>query len=93
MRVTMQDLENRVERLNVLTNSPLETYVRLDDRNIAQIGNFNIYGAYVKFGLHRITNEGGGCTSMHINGLHSKRELYDLLGAFIAGIEFAKGKV
>lgn len=88
MQVTIQMLKNKIEYLNEITNSPLTPYSRIDNRNIANIGNFHLYQAYGAFGLHRMVNEGGGVSDSYIYGLHTKRELLERLNSFINGLQF-----
>lgn len=90
-RTTKQHLNNLIQTINKLTNSPATAYTRTETELKGNIGNFYLYQAYGAYGLNRIANEGGGVTNRHIEGLHSKAELYRLLKAFIAGLELAKG--
>jgi hypothetical protein len=87
-RITESDLQAKVNRLNRITNSPAEPYTD----NKANIGNFHLSHAYGGVCLHRMYNDGGGCTAPLIGGHVSKRELAGLLDAFIAGIESTKGE-
>ena len=86
-RVTVSNLKAQIDYLNKITNSPVKPRLQVDGRTIAQIGCHTLDQAYGRVGLNRICNEGGGVTTP-IYGLHTKRELYDLLKAYIAGIEF-----
>ena len=89
MTITKQMLQDKIDYLNQITNSPIKPYMRSAAGNfIGQIGCFTLHQAYGKFGLHRMVNEGGGVTDRYIYGLHSKKELYALLTAFINGVEF-----
>jgi len=89
MRITIKKIETRVQYLNELTESPLSTYTKdKDDKFTANIGNFHIYQAYGSTGIHRISNQGGGVTT--IIGLGTKKECYNQLNALIKGIEIAK---
>lgn len=91
-QVTLSMLKAKIDYLNQITNSPALPYQVIDDgiktRLKANIGNFHLYQAYGAYGLHRMVNEGGGITDNHIYGLHTKRELFEKLSAFIAGLEF-----
>jgi hypothetical protein len=86
-RITNKQLQYFVNELNTLTNSPMKPWVRESDRNIGQIGNFHLYGAYGSTALHRTMNEGGGVTEVF--GLSTKRELYDKMRAMIKGLQLA----
>jgi hypothetical protein len=88
-RITDSMLEARVRRLNELTGSPMSPYSKIDDRNVANIGNFHLSYAYGGVCLHRMANEGGGVRTPIISYHTTKRELYDLINAFMDGIQFA----
>lgn len=90
MRITESMLEARVERLNKLTGAPLTSYTRIDGKLRANVGNFHLSHAYGGVCVHQMANEGGGVRTP-ILGYHApKRECFDALCAFIAGIEYAK---
>lgn len=86
-RITQKMLDVRVELLNQATGNPLETYRQIDGRNVAQIGNYHISGAYGGFKLLQIVNEQGGCRDVLYSGYVSKRELYSLICAFHQGYD------
>lgn len=91
MRITQKDLEAVVKRINLITDSPLETYTRkkLDDGRFtskANIGNYHLSYAYGGVCLHRIDNESGGVSVPINSGYVSKRELYNLMQVFISGL-------
>lgn len=85
-RTTQKDLQAVVDRINRITNSPLIPWKRENNRNVAQIGNYHLDGAYGGYDLHRMQNEGGGCESL-FHGHYSKRELYNRMQSFIKGLE------
>ena len=87
-RITNKQLEYLVERINTLTNSPLTSYTHSNDKFEANINNYHIYCAYGAVGLHRMMNLGGGVHE--VIGLSTKRELYNRMQSFMAGIEAAK---
>lgn len=82
-RVTEKDLEAIVNRINRITNSPLEPYIN----GKAQPGNYHISHAYGGVALHRMSNTSGGVSSPLSTGHIPKRELAGLMYAFINGIE------
>lgn len=86
-RITEKHLQSIVDRLNRITNSPAESYSRIDGRNVGNIGNYHLSHAYNGVCLHRMHNEGGGVSSPLSTGHVTKRELSGLLQAFIGGIE------
>jgi 2',3'-cyclic-nucleotide 2'-phosphodiesterase (5'-nucleotidase family) len=83
MRVTKTMLENKVDYLNKITNSP-RRYCTTDNL----IGHFCISGAYGGYELQRVCNNGGGVTTPLNTGHIPKKELYNLISAFIDGILF-----
>lgn len=90
MRITKKDLEILVNTINELTNSPLESYSKnKQGKYTSNIGNFHLSGAYGGWQLQRICNASGGVTTI-TSGFVPKRELYQLLHAYIDGIK--KGK-
>jgi len=86
MRVSMKQLENRVEHLNELTNSPTEYWAD----GVINIGHYTLSGAYGGWELQRVMNTGGGVNCPLYTGHISKPKLYDIIGAYITGIEFGK---
>ena len=85
-RITNAMLENRINTINTMTNSPLKPYEKVDDKYKASIGNYHLYGAYGAYALHRIVNDGGGIRE--IIGLCTKRELYNRMNSYMSGLEF-----
>lgn len=87
-RITEKQLEQLVEYINKLTNSPQESYTRTDSSFTANVGNFHLYHAYGGVNLHRMSNTGGGVSTPVGMGTRTKRELYNDLQSFIRGLEF-----
>ena len=81
-RITDKQLDAIADRLNKITNSPLKPYI--DGK--AQVGNYHISHAYGGVSLHRMHNDGGGVSEPLNCGHVPKRELANLMWAFIAGI-------
>jgi len=88
MRITDKQLENLATFINELTGSPTE--YRNQETGKINIGHFTLSHAYGGVCLHRIVNEGGGCSTPIVHGHVTKRELYEQMHAFIKGLEFAK---
>lgn len=91
--ITKADLQATVDRINRITGSPLEPYTRQTMPtgrvfHSANIGNYHLSGAYGGYALHRMDTDGGGITDVLRVGHVSKRELYNLMHAFIRGLEF-----
>lgn len=91
-RVTTEQLQAIVNRLNVLTNSPLQTYVTdaSTGKYISQEGNYHLSQAYGGHALHRIVGESGGVTDVLGRGHMPKKELAELMWAYIRGLEQGK---
>ena len=91
MRVSKKMLENKVDQLNKITNSPMK-YYRTDrgGNGTVSIDHFCISGAYGGYELQRTCNNGGGVRTFFNTGHIPKKELYNLICAFIDGIELQK---
>lgn len=97
-RVSIKTLEAIVARINRMTGSPMEPYTRGPRGLVANVGNYHLSGAYGGYALHRMSNDGGGVSDVLRSGHVPKRELRDLMFAFIEGLErgalaFAEGDV
>jgi len=87
-RVTQKMLDNLCDYLNKITGNPETTYTKGADGKLrANIGNYHIYWAYGGACLHQIQGEGGGVTCPLSQFCMPKRELWERMQAFIAGIE------
>jgi len=84
-RVTEKQLQAIVDRINRITNSPAAPYI--DGK--AQIGNYHLSHAYGGVSLHRMHNESGGVSSPLSIGHVPKRELANLMWAYISGLNDA----
>ena len=88
-RITNHMLRNKVDLLNQVTGNPLETYTTNENGTHAAVGNYHLSSAYGGYALHRHVNEGGGITDIFGRGHMPKRELYDLICAYMLGFENA----
>ncbi len=86
-RITVQNLEAVVARINRIAGTPQEAYSLVDGKYVANIGNYHLSGAYGGYQLHQMMNDGGGIHDVLRCGYTSKRELYYRLHAFVAGLE------
>ncbi len=90
MRISIKQLEARVTWLNEITDMPVTSYTRGNDGKLtANIGNYHISGAYGGYALHRMSNKGGGVSDVLQTGHIPKKELFNLICAYMAGIEAA----
>ena len=88
-RITEKMLQLRIDRLNELTGQPMTPYTKTENGLKANIGNYHLSHAYGGVCVHQMHNDGGG-VSCPLNHYHApKREVFESLGAFIAGIELA----
>ncbi len=89
MGVTLRDLEYLVDEINRVTGSPMTAYTRsaIDGRLRSNIGNYYLDAAYGGYTLYRVDNAAGSVTTPLGIGHLPKREIYNLLVAFLAGIK------
>lgn len=84
---TLIMLERLIQRLNKITNSPLTTWKKVNDKMVANIGNFHLDAAYGGYKLVRMDNESGGIRSISNSGYTTKTKLYAEIHTLIDGIE------
>tara|TARA_R110000868_G_scaffold327701_1_gene588593 strand:- start:5468 stop:5749 length:282 start_codon:yes stop_codon:yes gene_type:complete len=86
-RITIKDLRAVCARLNRITGSP-DTYSsnKPGEPFKANIGNYHISQAYGGYCLHRVHNTGGGVSAPLSSGHIPARELYNLMQAYISGL-------
>ncbi len=90
-RITVKNLEALCERLNTITDSPREPYTMDEEGKYrANPGCYHLSGAYGGYCLVRVSNTGGGVSTPLACGHGPKRELWELMHAFIRGIELGK---
>jgi hypothetical protein len=87
-RITENQLQNLTDYINKITGSPAD--YRNKETGKINIGHFTLSHAYGGVCLHRLVNEGGGCSTPLTHGHVSKRELYEQMHSFIKGLEFAR---
>lgn len=87
-RITVSDLEAVVRRINRVMNGTdqHEPWERVDGTLRANVGVFYLDGAYGGYDLYRMVNESGGVDDVLRCGHRPKRELYDLMHAYLRGI-------
>lgn len=86
-RITLDDLAVLTGRINLITQSPDTTWVMKDGNLKAQKGNYGISQAYGGVSLHQIVTNGGGERDVFNCGHVSKRELFNLMHAYIRGLQ------
>ncbi len=88
-RITEKDLQARIDWLNKLTGNPAEPWsLGTGGGCVPNPGNYHLDSAYGGHGLQQMC-EGGG-TRKIIGGFYPKRELYNLINAYIDGVEVNK---
>lgn len=91
-RITIKDLRAVCANLNRITGSPMD-YAKPHTPGVpfcSNVGNYHISQAYGGYCLHRVSNEGGGVSSPLSTGHIPARELYNLMHAYIQGLEASK---
>lgn len=84
-RITDSNLQAIVDRINRTTKSPLQPYAG----GKSQVGNYHLDHAYGGVALYQMDNESGGCRDVLQCGHTTKRNLAELMHAFIRGLEAA----
>ena len=87
MIISKKALDTLANQINTATSSPTSAYTRINDRNVANIGNYHISSTYGGYTLHRMMNADGGVVDILGCGYIPKRELFNLMRAYLAGIE------
>lgn len=85
-RITQKDLENVVARINSVTKSPSETVTKKGKLFSWNINNYHLDYAYGGVKLVRTCNKHGGISTISTGGFGTKRELYNWMQAYLAGI-------
>jgi hypothetical protein len=87
-RITQKDLEVLTAIINKTTGSPATPYSKYGDNTgmAANIGNYHLDYAYGGVQLVRMVTDGGGITLVSLIGHGTKRELYNWMQAFLAGM-------
>lgn len=88
MRITIKQIEAVIDWLNTELKRPLKPYENIDGKFTAQIGNFHMYSAYGKYGLHEMNNEHGGVRETI--SLGTKKELFNSIHRLLDGIRLER---
>ena len=94
-RITDKTLQAVCDSINTMQGLPLTAYKPYDatvGRAMPNAGAYRISHAYGGVALHRMSTE-EGCTGVHdvfSRGHMPKRELYELMHAFIRGMDTVK---
>lgn len=86
--ITQKDLEGLVQRINKATRSPAKPYETTPDGQLyVNIGNYHLDGARGGVRLLRIYNKNGDFEIINLDGDRTKRQLYNWMDGFLAGLE------
>ena len=85
MRISNKMIEGRIKWLNKMTNNPETPWTRKDGKLKQNKGNFHIDSAYVGVALYQQC-ESGARDVLRV-GHRPKREMYDLINAYMQAIE------
>jgi hypothetical protein len=93
--ITTKMLQGKINLINSLTGNAQDPWVTREDGKgcDANVGNYHLSGAYGGVCLCQHMNEGGGETDVFSCGHVTKRQLFDLMGAYIRGIGVGQGVV
>ena len=86
-RITRKQLEFMCERINAAQKTPAKPYERIDGSLVGQIGNFHLSGANGGVCLHQTMTEGGGVRDVFSCGHVTKRDLYQMMRAYLVACE------
>lgn len=90
-RITNENLERLCAIINKETGSPLEMFNRGGkNRSAMNVNHFHVDHAYGGVKLCRITSAEGGEINVLQTGYLAKRDLYELMHAFLRGYRLAK---
>lgn len=86
-RIKMSDLENLLSRINAKAgfDESVKLWNRVNGQNISTVGMYCLDGAYGGWKMARICNESGGQSTV-THGYVSKRDLYNMMHAYLAGM-------
>ena len=89
MRITIKQIDAVIEWLNNELERPQEPYGKDENGKLkAQIGNFHMYSAYGKYGLHETQNEQGGVKT--VVELGTKKELFNAIHRLLDGVRLER---
>ena len=87
MRISQKDLENVVSRINRVMGTPAQPYVNGEP----QAHCYHLSHEYRGYALHQMCSTGSGVRDV-FGGHLPKRDLYDRMQAFLAGVDAARTK-
>ncbi|GAG96842.1 unnamed protein product [marine sediment metagenome] len=86
-RITQKDLECLRDQINIATDSPMAAYTKTDKPPYTgNVDHYRLDYAYGGVKLVRVCSTGGGIDTISTGGFGTKRELYNWMTAFLAGM-------
>lgn len=87
-RISIKQLEQLVAVLNTRTDHALQPYTRNEAGEfIGNPGNYHLSGAYGGYALDQMMPTGTGVRRISTIGYATKRELYNWITAYLAGLD------
>lgn len=87
MRITEKMLDLLVERINKQAGTPL-TYMReVEGKRFININHYHIDSCYGGVKLVQTDNDGGGIHCISNNGYTTKKDLFNQMQMFLAGLQ------
>ena len=93
-RITNKQLEALADWINDLTSNPKEPYSKdAAGRLRANVGNYHVSYAYGGACLHQMANDAGGVKTPVVHGHVPRRQLFEMMHAYINGLRDQKEKL
>ena len=89
-RITQKMLQTKLDYLNNITGNKVETHTKKETGHETNIGNYHLDFSYCGIAVHQYYNTQGGISVPFGCGHVTKRELFDLLCAYIDGVDVVK---
>lgn len=89
VRITSDTLKSVAARINEELGTP-KKYWKDPDNRITNIHHYHIDKAYSGYSLHRTANTSGGAIDIFNCGHIPARSLYELMHAYLAGLQDRK---
>ena len=85
-RIKLSDLQEQVDAINTLLGNPMTYGHWENNEHIYHEGHWFLSEAYGGVNVHQLQNGSAICKPLH-DGYYPKRELYEQLRNFIAGLQ------
>lgn len=91
-RVSRQLLQNKIDALNRRLNRPVEPWVTVDGRNVAQVGNLHFDHQLGGWRIEEMANDGGGIRTPFGNTRWSAADMADVIDAILGALQLQNPK-